>query len=300
MAGAKLHADEIDVDQALVQRLVGEQFPQWAGLPLVPVDSAGTDNAIYRLGADMAVRLPRHPRSAPQIEKEQRWLPKLAPRLPLAVPVPLGAGEPAEGYPWPWSIRRWLDGESALAAPVADQNRLALDLAGFIAALQAIDPAGGPLPGPHNFGRGVPLAERDARVRAAIASLDGVVDANAATAAWDAALAAPAWPGPPVWLHGDLLPGNLLIDHGRLNGVIDFGGLAVGDPACDLFPAWTLLDGEARRLFHEALAVDDATWERGRGWALSMGLIVLPYYRDSNPTLVGIARRAIDEVLDAT
>ncbi len=299
MLGAKLHADEIEVDRPLVDRLIRAQFPQWAGLPIVRVDSAGTDNAIYRLGPDMAVRLPRHPRAAPQIDKEQRWLPRLASQLPVAVPVPLGAGEPAEDYPWPWSIRRWLDGASALAAPVGDQHRLALDLASFITALQAIDSVGGPAPGPHNFGRGVPLAERNARVRAAIASLGGVVDTDAATEAWSAALRAPAWRGPPVWLHGDLLPGNLLVHQGRLSGVIDFGGLAVGDPACDLFPAWTLLDGEARGVFREALAVDDATWERGRGWALSMGLIVLPYYRDTNPTLVGVARWAIDEVLGA-
>lgn len=300
MPGTRLHADEVDIDPHLVERLVRHQFPQWAGLPVAPVDSAGTDNAIYRLGGDMAVRVPRHPRAAPQIEKEQRWLPKLAPQLPLAVPLPLGAGEPAEGYPWPWSIRRWLDGKSALVAPVADQHRLALDLAGFIAALQAIDPSGGPRPGAHNFGRGVPLAERDTRVRSAIAALDGGVDIDAATHAWKAALQAPVWDGPPVWLHGDLLPGNLLIHDGRLSGVIDFGGLAVGDPACDLFPVWTLLDREAREVFREALAVDHATWERGRGWALSMGLIVLPYYRDTNPTLVGIARRAIDAVLGAT
>lgn len=297
MPDTRLHADEIEVDRSLVQRLIVGQFPQWAGLPIRPVRSAGTDNVMLRLGEGMAVRLPRHPRAAPQIEKEQRWLPKLAPLLPLAVPVPLGMGRPAEGYHHPWSVCRWLEGENALVAQIADQRRLALDLAGFIAALQAIDPSSGPAPGPHNFGRGVALAERDARVRAAISSLGGVADTEAATAAWETALRAPAWREPPVWLHGDLLPGNLLVHHGRLSGVIDFGGLAVGDPACDLFPAWTLLDGETRTLFREALAVDDATWERGRGWALSMGLIVLPYYRDSNPVLVGIARRAIDEVL---
>jgi len=296
-ARTRLHADEIEIDRALVERLVCGQFPQWAGLGLRPVGSAGTDNVMWRLGQDLAVRMPRHPRAAPQIEKEQRWLPRLAPRLPLAVPVPLGAGEPAEGYPWPWSVCRWLEGESALVAPVADPRGLALDLAGFIAALRAIDPGGGPAPGPHNFGRGVPLAERDARVRAAISSLDGAIDTGAVTDAWETALRAPAWQGRPVWLHGDLLPGNLLVRDGRLGGVIDFGGLAVGDPACDLLPAWTLLDGAARSVFRAALAVDDATWERGRGWALSMGLIVLPYYRDTNPTLVGVARRAIAEVL---
>ena len=297
MSGARLHADEVEIDQALVERLIRCRFPQWAGLPIVPVRSAGTDHAMWRLGGDMAVRLPRHPGAAPQGEKEHRWLPRLAPHLPLAVPVPLGLGEPGEGYPFPWSVRRWLRGESALASPVADLRRVAADLAGFIAALRAIDPGGGPPPGRHNFGRGVPLAERDARVRAAIASLDGRIDSARAIDAWEAALRAPAWRGGPVWLHGDLLPGNLLVEDGRLSGVIDFGGLAVGDPACDLLPAWTLLDAGARELFREVLAVDEASWQRGRGWALSMGLIALPYYLDTNPALVGVARRAIDAVL---
>jgi aminoglycoside phosphotransferase (APT) family kinase protein len=297
MSARKMHSDEVDTDMSLVGRLLAGQFPQWANLPLEPVPSAGTDNALYRLGEGMVVRLPRIHWAAGQVEKEQRWLPRLAPHLPLAIPVPLAMGMPAEGYPWHWSVYRWLAGETASIERVADLRQAATDLARFIAALQRIDPSGGPPPGPHNSQRGEPLAARDARTRAAIASLRGVLDAGALTAAWEAALAAPAWPGPPVWIHGDLQAGNLLVRQGRLSAVIDFGCLGVGDPACDLQVAWNFLSAEIRDVFRDLLPVDAATWARGRGWALSVGLIALPYYQDTNPILAGISRRAIDEVL---
>jgi aminoglycoside phosphotransferase (APT) family kinase protein len=292
-----MHTDEVYTDVALVGRLLAAQFPKWAGLPVWPVRSAGTDNALYRLGDDMAVRLPRIPGAAAQVHKEHRWLPKLAPRLPLAIPLPLAKGEPGGGYPWHWSVCRWLEGEDATVGRIADPGQAAAELARFVAALQRIDPAGGPPPGPHNFFRGVPLAARDAPTRAAIAALRGMIDASAATAAWEAALRAPEWEGAPVWLHGDLLPGNLLVERGRLSAVIDFGGLGVGDPACDVMVAWTLLSAETRDAFRAALPADDATWVRGRGWALPFGLIALPYYRSTNPVLAGIARYAIDEAL---
>jgi aminoglycoside phosphotransferase (APT) family kinase protein len=291
-----MHSDEVDTDVPLVGRLLAGQFPQWADLPIEPVRSAGTDNALYRLGEDMVVRLPRIHWATEQVEKEQRWLPRLAPHLPLAIPVPLAMGAPAEGYPWRWSVYRWLEGETATIERITDFRQAATDLARFIAALQRIDPAGGPPPGPHNSQRGEPLAARDARTRAAIASLHGVLDAGALTAAWEAALAAPAWPGPPAWIHGDLQAGNLLVRQGRLSAVIDFGCLGVGDPACDLQVAWNFLSAETRNVFRAALPVDAATWARGRGWALSVGLIALPYYRNTNPILAGISRRAIGEV----
>jgi aminoglycoside phosphotransferase (APT) family kinase protein len=180
---------------------------------------------------------------------------------------------------------------------LADPHQAATDLARFIAALQRIDPAGGPLPGAHNFGRGVPLAHRDRRTREAIRALDGILDTAAVTAAWEAALQAPVWHGPPVWIHGDVSAGNLLAVQGRLSAVIDFGGLGVGDPACDLMIAWTLFSGESRETFRAALAVDDATWARGRGWALSWALIFIPYYVHTNPVGVSNAWRTIDEVL---
>lgn len=292
-----MHADEVETDGSLVTRLLAAQFPPWSRLPVEPVPSAGTDNALYRLGSRLAVRLPRIQRAAGQVEKEHLWLPRLAPQLPLAVPVPLAKGRPGEGYPWSWSVCPWLDGENATLERMADLRQAATDLAQFIAALQQIDPTGGPLAGAHNFFRGVPLALRDAPTRAAIAALRGTLDGDAATAAWEVALQAPPWHRAPVWVHGDLQAGNLLAVGGRLSAVIDFGGLGIGDPACDLIVAWNLLSADARQVFRAALGTDDDTWARGRGWALSFGLIALPYYQSSNPVLAAIARRAIAEVL---
>jgi aminoglycoside phosphotransferase (APT) family kinase protein len=293
----KMHPDEADIDLPLVSRLFAAQFPRWASLPLEAVPSAGTDNAIYRLGGDMAVRLPRIHWATGQVNKEQQWLPRLAPHLPLAIPIPLGLGVPAEGYPWHWSVYRWLPGENATRERLADLRQAAADLAHFIVALQRIDATGGPRPSPHNSGRGVPLAMRDTGTRAAIASLGSLLDTDAVTTAWDAALHAPVWDGAPVWIHGDLQAENLLVEQGRLSAVIDFGCLGVGDPACDVMIAWTLFSGESRDLLRAALAVDDATWMRGRGWALSTALIALPYYLDTNPVIVDMARHAIAEVL---
>ncbi len=292
-----MHPDEVHTDAALVRRLIAAQLPQWNDLPIERVRSAGTDNAIYRLGEAMAVRLPRRPSATPQVEKEHVWLPQLAPHLPLAIPVPLALGAPGEGYPWHWAVHRWLAGEPASSERIADPAQAAADLARFVAALQRIDPSDGPAAGPHNFFRGVPLAMRDPHTRAALAKLGDAIDVAAATAAWETALGVPAWDGPPVWLHGDLQAGNLLANRGRLGAVIDFGCLGVGDPACDVAAAWMFLSSDTRAVFRDGLAVDDATWARGRGWALSVSLVALPYYRDTNPVLVATSRRAIDEVL---
>jgi aminoglycoside phosphotransferase (APT) family kinase protein len=297
MSAGKMHIDEVDVDVALVGRLLAAQFPQWADLPIEPVHSAGTDNAIYRVGDVLAVRLPRRQGVSRQVDKEQQWLPRLAPHLPLAIPLPLALGRPDEDYPWQWSVYQWLAGENATTFRIVDEGQAARDLAHFIAALQRIDPTAGPPSGPQNFFRGVPLAMRDAPTRAAISELSGMLDTIALTTAWEAALHAPVWDGPPVWIHGDLSPLNLLVQQGQLSAVIDFGGLSVGDPACDLIVAWNLLSAQTRDVLRAALQVDDATWARGRGWALSVGLIALPYYQSTNPVLAGIARRAIEEVL---
>jgi aminoglycoside phosphotransferase (APT) family kinase protein len=297
MFAGKMHAHEADIDASLVGRLLAGQFPQWSDLPISPVRSAGTDNALYRLGEDLVVRLPRVLTATGQVDKEHRWLPRLAPLLPLAIPVPIAKGMPAEGYPWPWSAYGWLEGETASIERIAHPGRAAIEVARFIDALHRIDPAGGPSPGEHNSFRGVPLAHRDASTRDAIAALRDTLDADLATAARDAALQAPPWQGPGVWLHGDLSAANLLARHGRLSAVLDFGCLGVGDPACDVAVAWTYLSAETRNAFRTALPVDDATWARGRGWALSFGLIALPYYRRTNPVLAGIGRHAIDEAL---
>lgn len=287
-----MHADEVGSDVSLVRRLLAAQFPRWADLRIEPVPSAGTDNAIYRLGEEMAVRLPRHPGARGQVRKEQRWLPTLAPVLPLAIPAVLAQGMPADDYPWHWSVWTWVDGEIATFDRLADPSQAATDLALFIAALHRVDPTDGP-----SASRGVPLATRDEPTREAIASLERSLDTGAITAAWEAALRAPPWRGPPVWTHGDLYDGNLLAERGRLRGVIDWGGMGVGDPACDLIVAWSLLSGETRKVFRAALSVDDATWARGRGWALSVSLIALPYYERTNPVIVRNGRHRIDQVL---
>jgi aminoglycoside phosphotransferase (APT) family kinase protein len=293
MGTRRMHADEVVLDVGLVRRLLAGQFPHWTDLPLRPVRSSGTDNALYRLGDDLVVRLPRIGWAVTDVEAEQRRLRFLAPRLPLPIPEPLAAGEPGAGYPWPWSVYRWLPGEEARADRLADPVGTAESLAAFVAALHGVEvvepPSGG--------GRGGPLAGRDAATRAAIAALDGEIDTGAVTAAWEEALAAPAWDGPPVWVHGDLAPGNLLLRDGRLSAVLDFGALNAGDPAVDLLVAWNLFSGGSRDRYRAALGVDDATWARGRGWALSVGLIVLPYYRGTNPALVAQSWTAIREVL---
>lgn len=297
MCADKMHAGEVDTDEELVRRLLVGQFPMWAELPIDRIGSSGTDHAIYRLGDKMAVRLPRIHWATGQADKDEQWLGKLAPHLPLAIPVPLAKGEPAEGYPWQWSVVPWLEGEAWTADGVGDLSQAAMALAQFIIALQRIDPAGGPRGGRSNFYRGVPLSLRDADMRTQIAAADDMVDARAMIEAWEAALAAPAWDGPPVWLHGDLArPGNLLVTGGRLSAVIDFGCLGVGDPACDLAAAWALFSGESRDVFRAALPFDDATWARARGWALTR-VGAIPYYRETNPPIVAEALHAIEEVL---
>lgn len=289
---------KLEIDVSLVRRLL-VQFPQWADLPVKRVEFDGWDNTTFRLGEDLSVRLPSAQAYAGQVEKEHRWLPRLAALLPLSIPVPLAMGVPANGYPWHWSVYRWLEGENATIKSIADLQQFATALAQFLAALQRIDPADGPPPGQHNFFRGGPLTTYDSETRDAIATLRGRIDADAVTAVWEAALRA-TWHGPPVWLHGDVSAGNLLVEKGRLNAVIDFGCTAVGDPACDLTIAWTLLSGESRDAFRAALPLDRATWARGRGWALWKGLITLVKHT-TNPTKARNARGVIDDVLvDAT
>ena len=286
----------VRIDAALVRRLIAAQFPPWADLPVRPVEAGGWDNRTFRLGPRMTARLPSAEPYALQVEKEHRWLPKLAPLLPLPVPVPLAKGAPAGGYPWQWSVYRWLEGEPASVGGIADLRRFATDLAEFLNALRRSDPTGGPPPGRHNFFRGGPLTVYDAETRQAIAALEGRVDTGAASAVWQAALGA-KWDGSPVWFHGDVAAGNLLIEDGRLGAVIDFGTSGVGDPACDLAIAWTLFGGESRDAFRAAMGLDDATWARGRGWTLWKALITLAEHIDTDPSQAAGARRVIDEVL---
>ena len=271
--------DKGDITVDVVRRLIAEQFPAWAGLPVAPVDLDGWDNTTFRLGSDLSVRLPSHEAYVPQVDKEQRWLPVLAPQLPLPIPQPLARGERSAVFPRPWSVYRWHEGAPATVERVRDLDACAADLARFLSALYAVDGEGGPAPGPHSFGRGGPVSAWDGDVRAAIEALAGldVVDTAATTATWEAALVADGVPTPPVWVHGDVTGANLLVDEdGRLCAVIDFGCSAVGDPACDLTVAWTLFSGSSRAAFRSGLDVDDATWARARGWALWKALRELP------------------------
>jgi aminoglycoside phosphotransferase (APT) family kinase protein len=287
-----MHADELDIDVDLVARLIDEQFPQWADLPLEPALPWGTDNAIYRLGDTLAVRLPRTPTKVGQLEKDALWLPRLAPHLPVAIPEVVARGRATDTFPFTWGVYRWLDGEQAALADV-DTVQLARDLARFILALRGIDTTGGP----HGRSRGVPLRVREPHVSTAIASLRDEIDTELVTALWRESLAAPDWDRPPRWLHGDLMPGNVLVHRRRLAAVIDFSLVCVGDPATDVMAAWMCLTRESRPAFREALDVDEASWLRGRGWALSSALLAIPYYRETNPPFTRIARTALAEVL---
>ena len=289
-----MHADEIELDEALVRRLLTAQFPKWADLPISRVSSYGTDHDIYRLGDALVVRLPRIGWAAGQAAKEAEWLPKLAPHLPLAVPVQLARGRPTEEYPFEWSVYEWLPGENANGT-IADLRQAAIDLATFVRALRQID-ASDALPR-RRGARGAPLVELDAAVRKSIEQLDPRFDRRATLRLWGESLDAPVWTGDDVWLHGDLLPGNLLVVGGRLSAVIDWGPLNVGDPACDLQPAWNVFTGQSRDVYRAELAVDDASWLRGRGWALFQAVMALPYYWHTNPGMVRQASHALDEVL---
>ncbi|MFD2765079.1 aminoglycoside phosphotransferase family protein [Micromonospora eburnea] len=281
------------IDAALVRRLVASQFPHWADLPVRPVAVDGWDNRTFHLGDEMTVRLPSAEGYVPQVEKEQRWLPLLAPRLPLAVPTPLAQGSPGEGYPFPWSVRRWIDGETAAAERIGDPVRFATDLAGLLTALHRTEPAGGPLAGAHSAFRGAALATYDAETRQAVELLGDRIPTDTVREIWATALES-TWTGPPVWFHGDVAWGNLLVRAGRLVAVIDFGCCGMGDPACDLAVAWTLLAGASRTAFRAALDVDDATWARGRGWVLWKALITLD---NPDPVRAAEARHALDAVL---
>ncbi|MEU4162841.1 aminoglycoside phosphotransferase family protein [Actinoplanes sp. NPDC026670] len=262
------------IDAALVRRLIEAQFPEWAGLPVTPVEVDGWDNRTYRLGDDMTVRLPTAPGYVPAVAKENTWLPRLAPHLPVPVPPILASGEPGGGYPYPWSVRGWLPGETALRAPIADLDRFAASVAGFIRALQRCDTGGGPAAGDHSWHRGAPPVFYDDETRHCLRLLDGRIDTARAAEAWGAALVL-EHRGDPVWFHGDIAAGNLLVVDGELAAVLDFGTSGVGDPACDLVIAWTMFHGPARAEFRRAVDQDEGTWARARGWALWKAMLVL-------------------------
>ncbi|WP_405674693.1 aminoglycoside phosphotransferase family protein [Streptomyces sp. NBC_01511] len=284
------------IDAALVKRLIAEQFPQWSALPVTPVEVDGWDNRTYRLGDGMTARLPTAAGYVPAVAKEDHWLPRLAPALPVAVPTVLGRGVPGEGYPFPWSVRGWLPGGTARRERIGDMPRFATAVGEFLLALQRCDTTGGPVAGEHSFHRGAPPAHYDQETHRCLTALKGRVDTDRAAAVWDAALAA-EWHGAPVWFHGDIAWGNLLVAEGELTAVIDFGTSGVGDPACDLVIAWGMFSGDSRAAFRRTVAQDDGTWARARGWALWKSLLVLSENIDTDEQLAAANRRVIDEVL---
>lgn len=286
----------MNIDASLVCQLVTDQFPQWARLAVKPVEFGGWDNRTFHLGDDMLVRMPGAQRYAAKVAMEHEWLPKLGPRLPFPIPVPLAMGAPGSGYPWNWSIYQWIEGENACVGHIDSLSRFAKDVAQFLSALQQLDSTNGPLPGAHNFYRGGPLATYDAETRNAVDVLNGAIDINAVMSVWNAALEA-TWSRPPVWIHGDVSAGNLLVLEGRLNAVIDFGGMGVGDPACDLVIAWTLFHGASRDAFRSGLSLDPRTWARARGWALWKALITIAEHNDDSSPQSQTARQTINAVL---
>jgi aminoglycoside phosphotransferase (APT) family kinase protein len=264
----------IHIDASVVVHLIATQFPRWGGLPVWRVDSDGWDNSTFRLGDDMKVRLPTAAKYAQQVAKECRYLPQLAPLLPLPISVPLAMGAPDDDYPWPWAIYSWVKGDTATPGLIDDQSRFAIDVAEFLLALQRIDATDGPPAGPQTFYRGGSLSVYDAEVRQCTEVLRDEIDADGAIAVWEVACASP-WHGPAVWVHGDIAASNLIVENGSLSAVIDFGCCAVGDPACDLTIAWTLLCGKGREAFRGKLSVDKFMWARARGWALWKALLIL-------------------------
>ena len=283
---------EVEITAALVRRLLGEQFPDLVSLELRAL-APGWDNAIFRLGDSLVIRLPRRALGVPLIHHERRWLPGLAATLPLPIPVPVGHGHPSEEYPWDWNICRWVDGTSALESALDDQGAEAERLGRFLAALH--QPATNDAPA--NLYRGVPLADRDDMTRDRIEQMAATIDVDAVGAAWDAALDAPHWNGPPLWCHGDVHPGNLVVDNGQLSGVIDFGDLTAGDPATDLSVAWMLFEPAIRSRFRTAAATtDNDTWHRARGWALSIALSLIANSAD-NERYEQLGRRTLAAVL---
>lgn len=291
-ATLQMHENEVPVDDAIVRGLLEDQFPHWADERLLRIADAGTDNAIYRLSDDLGIRLPRIQWAKAQIVKECRWLPTLAADLPSAVPVPLAEGRPGHGYPFPWLVYPWIVGTSLDRAAVSDWAVIAEAVAEFVLALEQRPSDGGPPPSR----RGTPMAQYDEAVQRGISQLDGAIDVDRASQVWRSALDAGDWTGDPVWVHGDLLPGNILIDQDRLSGIIDWSGAGVGDPACEAMLAWAL-PPDAHRIYRRDLMFDDATWARARGWVVEQAVFFIPYYAKSLPLAVEQARCRLNEAL---
>lgn len=291
-------SDTVKITLSLATELIAEQFPQWASLPIQPVEVSGWDNRTFRLGQEMSIRLPSVECYAAKVQKGQEWLPFLAPQISVPIPKPLALGQPSKNYPWHWSIYRWIEGKSANIIRIDDLNLslIATQLAQFLKELHTIDSTHGLKPGAHNFYRGDSPAVYDHETRSAIEQLRNCIDADAATSVWEKAISS-QWEKNPVWIHGDFSAGNILIKDKTLAGVIDFGGMAIGDPACDLVIAWTFLKNESREIFKSQVNLDPDTWARARGWALWKALITLAPLQDKNCPEALKQRLIVDEIL---
>nr|WP_238351582.1 aminoglycoside phosphotransferase family protein [Kribbella shirazensis] len=291
-----MHDDEVEIDSAVVERLLAEQFPRWSGLPVRVVERSGTDNVTFRVGDEVAVRLPRTARNQGQIEMDLTWMPRLAPYVSLPIPEPLELGQPTEEYPFTWGVYRWLPG-APFGSGSVDGVRAARELAAFVRSLREVDTTGAPVPDDDPFSRGTPLAPRDGMFRKALDQLKEHFDTGLVTAAWEESLAADTWDGTRRWIHGDLMSGNILVADGKLSAVIDFATARAADPAGDVLPAWWLFERESRQAYREALEVDDATWLRARGWALSLVIIAIPYYLDRRPGTLSGGQESVADIL---
>lgn len=290
----KMHEGQVDVDADSVRRLLVDQYPDLSNRPVTAIDSTGTVNALFRIGDELIARLPLVEKWSDAIEREWKWLPWFCQRIvSVRLPEPVLKGRPAEYYPFPWGIYRWIDGAPYDDALVDDERSAAETLAGFVLELRSLElvegaPRGGRLP----------LHQLDKETRAAIRAAAATINSTAAMAAWENALKAPVWDGEAAWIHGDLLRPNLLVNEGHLAAVIDFGGVGVGDPATDLMPAWSVFGPEGREAFRAALDPDEASWSRGRGIALHQAAMVIPYYVETNPGFITLSRRAIEQIIE--
>ncbi|WP_445479755.1 aminoglycoside phosphotransferase family protein [Lysinibacillus irui] len=287
----------ININVELVQNLIKEQFPEWSNLEIKPVKNSGHDNRTFHLGENMSVRLPSAEGYVPQVEKEHKWLPVLSKHLSLPISIPLAKGKPSKDYPYPWSIYKWLEGETVARENIVDLNQFAKDLGGFLVELQSIDASEGPSAGIHNFYRGGDLAVYDEQSKNAIENNKKFFNEYLLKEIWELSLDS-KWVGEPVWLHGDVAPGNILVKDGKLYAIIDFGILGVGDPSCDAAMAWTFFDDNSRKVFKTALKMDEGTWNRARGWALWKALITYDGNKNSNKIIADESSKIIKIIID--
>jgi aminoglycoside phosphotransferase (APT) family kinase protein len=283
------------------QALITEQFPQFAHLEIRPVDHGGHDNRTFRLGNEMSIRLPSAEEYVRQVEKEQQWLPKIAAHLPLSIPRPIAMGRPSACYPWSWSIYQWLEGESANTLALSDAHLVGIaeQLAHFLKAFHQFDGEGAPAPGLHNWWRAAHTSVYDAETRSLIETLQDFIDVNQARSLWQRAIDS-KWEKDPVWVHGDVSSGNILVKENKLTAVIDFGCMGIGDPACDLTIAWTFFRGKSRAAFKTNLPLDEETWARARGWAMWKALYEISVLEEKNGPALAKQLQIIDAVLEET